>query len=224
MRHSGRRRAGFTLVELIVAMTLTVLVTGSTVVMLRSMTAARERLDRYVPLQHEGRVAVEAVTTALRNAYRAEAKESPLEGIDEVQGGWPADRIRFFTVSLRPVRPGQPESEVHECEFFLQMRGPDELPSLMCRRDPTRNALPDGGGVVQRVAAGVVGLDFRYLDRGKWVDDWTEERQAWPEAVDVRVVVMSPRPPRQTSSLARIVNIPGRARPASPDEEGKANE
>ncbi len=207
-----RRQPGMTLVELIVAMTVTVLVTGATVPILRGVSAGRQRTDAQMSMQQEARAALHAITTALRNAARTEdplpGLSGPLEGIDSWQGEMPCDRIRFYTISGRPVRPDQPESDLRECEFFLAQADQNELPSLARRLDPTRNDPPRGGGVLQRIAGNVVGLDFSYFDGVQWLDSWGLSQQGRPVAIRVRLIVATDATLSQTWTVSEVVNWP----------------
>ena len=206
--------AGFTLVELIVATTLTVLVTGSTVAILRTTSAASQRADSQFELQQQARAAVLTIATALRNAYRQTDNETALEGLDD----WlddtkqlPADRIRFITVSRKTVRFDQPESDVMECEFFLSPPTDQALPALMRRTDPTRNESPDGGGVVELVAENVLGLNFAYHDGTGWRIDWPESADSWPLAIRIELAVVAKKDPSKVWTTSRVVNFPYRA-------------
>src|SRR5690606_32802021 len=163
-----RRTSGFTLVELLVAATVAALVVGSAGLMLSHVTAAHKRVDRQMRLQQEARAAADAIALALRNAYRPSLDDTAdLLGEDGWIGDFPADRIRFYSVSWEPVRRGWPESDVRLVEFFILEPPedlPDQQPVLMRRLDPTRNPEPDEGGVLDRVAQGVLGLDIAYYD------------------------------------------------------------
>ena len=213
---------GFTLVELITAMTVTVMISGATVAMFRSVHGADERVERQSALQSEARAATRAIATALRNAYRpGDNKDQQLIGADDWLGDLPGDRISFFTISRRVVRRDRNESDVREVEFAL-MPPPDNddaqaLPQLMMRVDPTRNKRPDGGGVIQRVAANVIALNLQYHDGLTWRDEWPEQRRGWPMVVRVRLIVADPRDPRQTWAASRLVNFPHRRAPRRKD-------
>jgi len=217
MRTNGR---GFTLAELIVASTATVLVCGATVGILRSVTAVRERTTRQMSIQQETRAAVGAIVTALRNVHRVPDEQTRLMGADDVLGedqippAWPddilypADRLRLFTVTKRATRPGEPESNVKECEFFLATPDPERPPMLMQRIDPTRNPRPDGGGVVLPIAEGVMGLDIAYHDGEQWLGEWTEENGPFPLAVRIRVILTADPEGRDPVPITRIVTFP----------------
>ena len=217
------RPGGFTIAELIVAVTLTALVSGSTVAIMRSTGAARRLVDSQMSRQQRARAGVSAVAAALSNASRLGGDETVLEGTDDWIGAMPADRIRLFVVRRGPVRLGQPESDVKECEFILSWppgRGPDSgddsPPMLMRRTDPTRNETPDGGGVVEVVADNVVSLDLAYHDGIEWLPDWPKERKGWPMAVRIRLAVLGDTGSRRSDAsgrpkvwtISRIVNFP----------------
>lgn len=215
LRHS----AGFTLVELIVATTITVLVAGSTVAILRSTSAACRRADSQLELQQQARSAVLTVVAALRNGHRVPNKDVVLEGLDD----WlddnhqiPADSIRFLAVSRKTVRFTQPESDIKEFEFRLKPATDQDLPALMCRTDPTRNEDPDGGGVIELVAENVMEFNLAYHDGTTWRLDWPADLKSWPLAVRIRVTVVDKDDPRKFWTAGRVVNFPYRSRQAEP--------
>ena len=187
----GRGRNGFTLIELMVAAALVgmVLVAASSLVW--QTTAARSRVQRLTGHHAEADAAIAAVASSLRNGFRNPGENEAVlfEGLDEELDLRPADRVRFRSVSERVIRQGEPESDVHEVEFWLEAVEGEAWPSLLRRTDPTRNAEPDGGGVIERVAGPVAGFDVSYFDGTSWVPDWPAYLEAWPEAVRVRVAV-----------------------------------
>jgi type II secretory pathway pseudopilin PulG len=205
-RRTGQR--AFTLVELLLAVMVTVLVAVSTVAMLRGANGTRQRVNRQMALQQETRAALEAITAALRNAVRASGDDALLEGLDAESDGLPTDRVRFRTTSSLAVRRGEPESDVRECEFFLHQIDPNRPPMLMQRLDPTRNEEPDGGGVVQCVAENIVGLDLAYFDGLEWRDEWSAETDGWPTAVRVSLVAVDAEDGRTPWPAQDVVNFP----------------
>jgi type II secretory pathway pseudopilin PulG len=198
------RQPGLTLVELVIALTVTTLVAGSTLAIIRSATGAQQRVDAHMDLQQEAHAALAAVAVAFGNASRSD--DAYLEGVDDWNGDLPADRVRFFALSRRPVRPGQAESELRDCEFLL-LPEPAGL-ALVRRLDPTRNDLPDLGGVLTRIAGHVAALDLEYLDGQQWQRDWPVTNKGWPGAVRIRLAVASNARPVQIWWASRTVNFP----------------
>jgi type II secretion system protein J len=205
------RQYGFTLVELIAALSVTVLVVGATAVILRTVAAARQRVERQMAAQQEARHALNVIVTALTNVQRPPGDNKPLlEGIDDWRGDAAADRIRFFTLSHRVVRRGEPESDLRQIEFALgEPDDPDALGSVLQRRtDPTLNAEPDVGGVVERIAENVIELDIRYHDGLEWHEEWPLRAGAWPLAIRVRLTVIADPQRKTVWSVSRLVGFP----------------
>ncbi len=220
MKYRGQTR-GMTLVELIVAMALTTLVAGSTAGILHSTAAVKERAQKQLGVQQQARAAVLAISTALANVDRYPSRDAMFEGIDDWFGEMPADRIRFFTVSKRQIRWGQPESDIKECEFFLTEPTEQALPVLMRRTDPTRNEIPDEGGVLECIAENVLGLNLLYHDGIGWVEDWPLGTRGQPMAVRIELAVLSKDKRPKIWTISRMVSFPHRgmqARPASEEE------
>lgn len=211
------RQHGFTLVELLLAVMVTVMIAASTVAMLRSTDQTRRRVDRQMAMQQESRAAIETMTTALRNACRGEDRNKTFEGADVELDALPADRVRFLTVSPQPVRRGQPESDVKECEFFLQPSQADRPPMLMERLDPTRNREPDGGGVVHCIAENIVALELAYHDGRSWRPEWSSQTDGWPTAVRISLLAVDPEDAETTWPVEGIVNFP--RMPATPEPQ-----
>ena len=202
---------GFTLVELIAALSVTVLVVGSTGIILRTVTAARQRVERQMAVQQEACQALNAIVTALSNAHRPVGDDEPLlEGVDDWLGDLPADRIRFFAISHRVVRPKQPESELRQVEFALrESDDPEALGALLLRRtDPTLNREPDLGGVVERLAENVLELDIHYHDGVEWQEQWGRRRRTWPVAIRLRLTVIDDARRGTVWSVNRLVGFP----------------
>jgi len=216
MNRQRRGQRGFTLVEMLVATTVTVLVASSTTIILRNAAAVRSRADRQMTAQMQARAAVGAIATAVANVSRFPKGQWRMEGIVDTISDAPADRIRLETVSRRPIRLGQSESDAREMEFYL-VQEPDQPGLMLMRRtDPTRNAEPDGGGVLECVARNVAALDIDWYDGAQWLDQWPGETvqqtaaQAirLPQAVRIRLGVLTEgRPPIAVGAM-RVVNFP----------------
>jgi len=183
-------------------------VTIATTTLIAQIIAVQHRTDRQMQVQQEARLAIDAIAVALRCTSRAEQGQHRfLESVDDAPGGIPAHRVRFFTVSRRPIRAGEPESDVREVEFFLAASGDGKLPALYRRTDPTRNEEPDGGGIVEPIAHNIVALHVRYFDGSRWYDTW-DEQSAWPLAVRVELTALSANDPRYPCTVSRLIYLP----------------
>lgn len=202
-----RDRAGFTLVELLVVMLLTVLLAGSLAALLRIIVAAHDVASHRIEGSQEAMVALRTITRAMRNAYRPVTDDDVLfEGALVRRDPYPVCRVQFRAVDRRIIRSGQPESDVHDIEFFLRDESGRTL--LMRRTDPTRNPPPDGGGVVEPLAQDIVGMDIQYFDGTQWVDRWPESLKSWPTAVNVRLIYRADTATGRVGTVSRLVDFP----------------
>ncbi len=218
---------GFTLVEVLLAVTIGGVLVASVVSSTRAITNSRARIDVRAQRVAEARRGMEAIVGALRNIRRDPERPSSATTLISGRQGGPGegDRIDFQVINDRPVRSGEPESDQQEVGFFLQRAGRSRLPSLMCRRDHALDEHPDDGGVVQVVARGIVGLTFEYFAAGEWHRDWASTEPQPPQAVRITLVAaVEPEPGERgvpeevtlSSAVAIRVNPP-------PQQQGEQN-
>ena len=226
---SGVHRAGFTLIELMLVASLVGVVVLSGATLLAQVGGARTRLASQMDRASDADAALRAVTQALYNALRPMpsaqgAAARPLfEVIAGEVDGQPSDQVRFEMLDRRPVRPGQPEGDVREVAFSLEaveasaVAGGPEGPFVLRRRtDPTRNvgegaeALPtdQGGGVVDRLAGGLVGMEIACFDGAGWVRDWPVTLGSYPSLVRVRLARGVDAENGRTQVVERMVGFP----------------
>lgn len=181
---------GFTLIELLVAVSLVGIVLAAGATLVYQVTRARAQVDRLAQHHAEADAAVRTIANTLTQQFRNVGGDGvTFVGSDDEFDGRPSDRIRFFATSNRVVRPGEPESDVHEIEFYLEEQTGEPYPALLRRTDPTRNELPDEGGVIEVVARRVAALDFEYFDGMQWSPDWPEFLRASPSTLRVTVAI-----------------------------------
>ena len=224
-RRAPRRPRGFTLIELMVAGMIAALIIGAAWSITGQVASARQRLDLRSAHFAAADAALHAVESALRQTFRNPNPEaSPaitFVGLDDVYDGRPADRLRFWRVSDERVRDGYPESDVHEVEFYLEpIDDESPYPALLRRTDPTRNELPDEGGVVELIAENVIAMDLTYFDGEVWTDDWPDYLETWPQIVRLRLSVafdleVDPDLPAAARPYSRLIYLPWMPTPAS---------
>lgn len=180
-------RPGFTLVELLVALTIGSLLVVSAVSATRALTDSRAAVDRRIERSAAARIAMETIVAALRNVRR-----DPIERQSVIVGhsggaGRGNDRIDLLVISDRRCRPDGQESDQYEVSFRLEQQVGQRLPTLMCRTDHALDEHPDDGGLVTVVAEGIVGLTFEYLSGEEWQIEWPALSTQPPEAVRVTI-------------------------------------
>ena len=196
---SDRVRA-FTLVEMLVTLTIGSLLVVSVVSATRALARTRASIDCRIERSMAGRQAMETIVAALRNFRRDPIRRHPVlvghRGATAQEG----DRIDLLVLSSRRNRSEGAEADQYEMSFSLQRRPGAALPVLVCRKDHALDDEPDDGGLVTVVAEGIVGLSFMYLAGEEWMNEWPELSAHPPDAVRVTVAAAMMHP---TSALDR---------------------
>jgi general secretion pathway protein J len=180
MRPRQARLLGFTLLEVIVAMSILSLVSVMIYSSFFSMSRSRDNLAEVANRYQQGRAALDRMSRELSAAFVSThrpftqlqpVRETIFLGSDER----PADRVDFTSFSYRRLRRDAHESDQAEISYFGSI-DPDEGGKLdLVRRvskyideDPTR------GGIIQVLAEDIDSLELLYLDpvTGEWLDSW----------------------------------------------------
>jgi len=178
------RQRGFTLVELLVAMTLLVIVTtslfGTMALTFRAKRNVTQVNDRY----HEARQTLLRMTRELRMAFlRAELPEQMREEdpkwITRFHGE--ADEIYFASTAHLRMHADARESDQSEVSYFL--RSDSDSPyreKTLYRRESRRiDDKPERGGTIWPVVQGVKELKLEYWDDSAEIAD-----DAWQSSWD----------------------------------------
>jgi len=183
-------RLAFTLIEVLLALTigslLVVSITGAT----RALSNTRENVDRNIMRSSSVRNAVETIVAALRNVRRIPIQDKPvvIGSRGEPDSG---DKIDLQIISDGRSRPDGQESDQYEVSFYLNRLEGQQLPSLMCRKDHGLDDEHRKGGIATVIADGIIGLSFEYCrSNNEWVNEWSEFESDAPKAVRVTVAAV----------------------------------
>jgi hypothetical protein len=187
-----RMTMAFTLVEVLVALTLCALIMTSIVSSVRTLSSVRDRMERRKARLQEARHALQTIVDALRNVRRDST--APDHAVIGKNGGRGAgnDRINLLVVSDHRSRPGGAESDQYETGFYLTKPPGRPWPVLLCRKDHGLDDYPEEGGMATVVAEGITGLSFEYFTGTKWQSDWSDLEPKSPLAVRVTVAAVDP--------------------------------
>jgi general secretion pathway protein J len=167
------RRAGMTIIEVMVAMTILasvgVLVYGGFAQTSRAKTTLDRQLNRY----HELSMAMERMVRELSMAYMSvhlnltpslQGQRTTFIGKDSGFG----DRIDFTSVSHMRVFRDAKESDQNELSYFVT-DAPDGKGHVLARRMSVRiDDKPNEGGRVEVMLTDVLEFDLEYLDPVNW--------------------------------------------------------
>jgi len=187
------KRDGFTLIEIIIALSLMgiILITIYQAFSghVKAIEACREVEDRF----QIGRTALDILFREIEGAYLGpEGSPCGFIGImGKTEDGLPQDRLHFLTTSSFTADRGWAEGRIREISYWI-MNDPETGESILMRREDTT---PDedcqGGGKEQIVSEGIKGIEFLFVDKdGREVEEWDSRiNRRLPVAVRVTILV-----------------------------------
>jgi len=199
------------MIELLVAVVIAAFVGAVGVFALQSITADRKRLESRVSVSGEMRYAMEQIADDLDNLYRSRDMRrmrfmGTLAKSDEHADG----RITFYAMRQAEVRPGRPEGDVYEVEYFLRRQ--DDRSILLRRIWPNPHRQGEPGGIIAPVAENIIAFDARYYDGLEWCDAWEEDKKDLPEMIEIHLAARQPGE-RFVLEQSRVFTFPRLPRP-----------
>ena len=191
-RPNASVRRGFTLIELLVAGIIGALLLGSISMTLanlgRSKASSSERLKAYLRAD----TALNTVRRDIASIIRADDlfytrlllsdSKVKLDG-EEID----RDELLIFTNRLKPLRDISYKGEGIEYETQFRIQEDEYGPVLWTRRDAFPDQYPAGGGMVQPMVEGIVGLSIEAYNGDDWLSEWDSDEDGLPLAVRVTV-------------------------------------
>jgi len=187
------KKTGFTLVEVMVAVTIGGFIMLVAVGALKAITSSAEMVDSNISAAAEVRFASNMLSRDLANFYRNENIENTkLIGIVEESGQLSTSYLIFYTVSRVKARADQPEGDIYEVEYYL-MKKDDEKSLLMRRLWPNPNEEDEEpGGILTVIAEDIDVFQVRYFDGEEWSEEWPEEMDVLPQLIEINIVATPP--------------------------------
>jgi general secretion pathway protein J len=180
-------KTGFTLVEVMVAVTIGGFIMLVAVGTLRAITSSAEMVDTNINAAAEVRFAMNLIKRDLVNFYRDEdIKNTKLIGITEESAEGNVSYLVFYTLSRMKARADQPEGDIYEVEYSLMQDGEKSL--LMRRLWPNPNDEYEPGGILAVIAEDIEVFEARYFDGEEWSNEWPEEMEVLPQLIEVSIV------------------------------------
>ena len=171
---NGRRAiAGFTMLEVLVAVGLLGFVSLLMVQAIRLSFQAREEIARVEDLNHGAQVALRRMASDVSMAYLSN-HVNPEEPTTATLFDGRQDRLMFSYLGHERRRRGSRESDQGIVEYRLDRS--DEGRILGRREKATPDAEPERGGVRETLVAGV--KDFRLAYWDEKAEDWKDEWEA----------------------------------------------
>ncbi len=220
-------RRGFTLIELVIAGMLAALILAAVTFSLSQLGRARNMARDRVEAYQRAATAIDAIRTDVVSLIRSDDLfdcRFLLQLGNTRARSYDRSELLVFNSSLRPIREVEYQGEGLEYETAYRVED-DELGSaLWRRRDPVPDEHPDGGGIAEPVADGVVGVRIEASDGlGSWREEWDSDYDGLPTMVRITVtasgaeVGTEPTDSTPEVTLRTVVALP-RMVPPKPDE------
>jgi general secretion pathway protein J len=180
MRSARRSTAGFTLLEVMVAIAILAMVSVLIYGAFDGLSRGKKSLGRVNDRYHQGRSAISRMAMELSSAFLSTHQpltEQQWRRLTIFSGsrGSPADRIDFTSFSHRRLVRDSHESDQNEISYF---GSPDPNVSgkidLARRESAVIDLEPKRGGEVNVLVEDIDSFDVKYLDAttGLWTETW----------------------------------------------------
>jgi type II secretion system protein J len=176
-------RNGFTLVELLLAVTLTALIAVGSLFFLDGARKLGGRVEFKAELYQKARALLGLIERDLQAAYASgQGLDLGLKGTDSALSDPPSDSIELVAANNRPKSETSKECDITRTIYQIETdRGLTRQKIKEITR--TGSVLTNSGDVL---AADVVGLDLRYHDGTTWNASWDSAAMGkMPRAIEV---------------------------------------
>jgi general secretion pathway protein J len=169
-----RRRKGFTLLEVMVAVFVTAMVLTIVYNAFGRTIESKEYVEKGNEAYHKIRWAMDKITLDLASAYvlRDKNSNSIFYGVSHMVGSMPMDEIHFTSFSHIRSNPEDQESHQAEISYKVAWIPDDESFQLWRREDATVDFEPQSGGEEYLLLDGVMAFNLRFYDGVEWREDW----------------------------------------------------
>jgi len=192
MASSKHGNRGFTLLELLLAMTMMTIIAASLYTSMSIGFRARERAEKIIQKGRSLEIAVELIKGMLASTVAPTGiLAGKFEGEDENgDKGYDADTLTFYTADYNPVED-EPAGDIEKVEICLSVRE-DTDEAVIVRKVTTNLLSPKTLNTEEEILCGNVrSLNLRYYDGSDWQDDWdsSDNDDSLPKAVEITIVL-----------------------------------
>jgi type II secretion system protein J len=183
---------GFTLLELLIAMTMMTIIAASLYTSMSIGFKARESAERVVEKGRSAEIAVEVIKGMLMSAVVPNGVlAGSFVGEDgENDGGYPGDTLTFYTADYNP-KEDELACDIEKVALTMSVRK-DSKERVIVRKVTTNLLSPSTIDPDEEILCGNVrSMNLQYYDGSDWVDAWvsSENDNALPKAVKITIVL-----------------------------------
>ncbi|HSW59266.1 MAG TPA: type II secretion system protein GspJ [bacterium] len=171
-------RKGFSLIEVLVAMSITVILASSVYFSFSNVIAGRSRIKDITERERKIYFTLELIRNDLKNAFLTSNKGVPEEThttIFKSEEDDPVSHLTFTTLNHVKMAAGVKQCDQTEIEYYGENVEGENV--LFRRESLWIDEFPEKGGNVYPVMSGFEKLSFQYWKESskEWVDQWNTE-------------------------------------------------
>lgn len=164
---------GFTLIELMLAATITTVVIGGALVSVSAMLNAYKIRGSSGKHADTARFIFERMEKDLAAAFYSPHDANTRFVCQDLQNnGIPADNLMFISTVNNPTETGDGTSDIVEVQYYIDSDDGTPEKWLQRRYDPTPDMDPFTGGATALLGPSVISLDFQFYDGEMWWQQW----------------------------------------------------
>lgn len=186
---SSVKRSGFTLIELMIALSILGMMMALVTASFYASTRAKRRAEQRMELIAMGRWALTTMIKEINGALIDEKDSSKCPFYGEPDGSFeaPQDMLYFTTASFDPRQFGV-GSNIAEIEYRVEENPDLENTFFLQRRaDPFPDMDPNEGGIMYDLAEEITGVRIKYQDENEtWNNRWdSSSSKTLPRMVEI---------------------------------------
>ncbi|MBN1436872.1 MAG: prepilin-type N-terminal cleavage/methylation domain-containing protein [Sedimentisphaerales bacterium] len=169
-----KRQAGFTLLEVLLAVGLAAMVIVVALVTLHHTSSVRARLDILSEVNGNGRYVLDRLRDDWANIYRNSPSEPVLFIATDGSSGTGVTRLLFRTVQSHFFNDNEATGDICEVEYILAPSLDDKSCFTLTRRCTALNDIGrvNAGSINVILAKNVTELSFEFFDGSDWRSYW----------------------------------------------------
>lgn len=205
------RRAGFTLLEVVVSLAVFAMIVGLTFGTIASALNTRDLLEADDAVNQSARIAMSRIRRDLSLAYLTPnvSAVNTYQTLFVAQDKNP-DQLWFATLAHQRLYRGARESDQTEITYWTE-DDPDTKDALVLlrREAPRIDNYPERDGTIAPLAYDVKAFDIRYLDSktNEWREEWdttgVDTPNRLPRAAQVTLTLLAPDPNDPEETIER---------------------
>lgn len=184
------RTAGFTLIEVLVAVTMAATVLAAVYGIFASVSSARSRLETDVEAYHQARVIFDRLGREIRGAVPTGGPQ----GKGVFRGGRDNQLYPFVemtTTAIAQQVEGTTGIALVRYDLAVDTETPGQRVLLLQRSEQSvlQAGLDSSRRGALRMARGIEELEIRFLDKNGWSNDWDAAKGGLPALVEVALTI-----------------------------------